>query len=55
MEMKNITAIEELTDYDLLASFLMCMMGYRSKYSKIIKQSSATQVNISGILSQVKY
>jgi hypothetical protein len=55
MECKNITAIEELTDYDLLASFLMCLIGSRSKYSKIVKMSSQNEVDISGILKQFKY
>jgi hypothetical protein len=55
MECKNITKIEELTNYDLLASFLGALIGSRSRYSKIIKQSSETEVNIAGILKQFKY
>jgi len=55
MECKNITAIEELTDYDLLASFLMCLLGSKSKYSQIIKQSAQAEVDIRGILSQFNY
>ena len=55
MECKNITAIEQLTDYDLLASFLVCLIGSRSKYSKIIKQASMTEVDIAGLFQQFKY
>jgi len=55
MESKSITAIEDLTSYDLLASFLVCLIGSRSKFSKILKQSSMTEVDISGILQQFKY
>ena len=55
MECKNITAIEELTNYDLLASFLVCLIGSRSKYSKILKQASMTEVDISGIVNMHNY
>jgi hypothetical protein len=55
MECKSINAIEELTNYDLLASFLVCLIGYRSKYSKIIKQASQSEVDIAGIFEQFRY
>lgn len=55
MECKNITSIDELTDYDLLASFLVCLLGSRSRYSQIVKISSEVKVDISGILNQYNY
>ena len=55
MNNESIKAIEELTNHDLLASFLVCLLGSKSKYSLIIKQSAQAEVDVSGFLSQFKY
>ena len=54
-ECKNITSFDDLTNHDLLASFIVALLGSRSRYSKILKQDSGANIDISGILQMHKY
>jgi hypothetical protein len=55
MEMKNIQSVEDLTNHDLLAGFLVTLLGSRSKYSKIIKRFSDQDIDISGLMESFNY
>ena len=54
-ECKNITSFDDLTNHDLLASFIVALLGSRSRYSKILKQSGGDNIDISAILSMHRY
>ena len=55
MEMKNIQNVDDLTNYDLLASFMCALLGYNSRYSKIIENFNESKVDVHGLVRMFKY
>jgi len=55
MECKNIQSTDDLTNYDLLASFIVALLGTQSKHAQVIRQINEASVDIGGLLQQYRY
>lgn len=54
-ECKSIQSSDDLQEHDLLAAFVMALLGTRSAYSRIIQRINEAKIDINGVIRQHSY
>jgi len=54
-ECKEITNMDDLQNFDLLASVMCSLLGSRSRHAKILKSINEVNIDISGLIKMYRY
>lgn len=55
MECKQISNMEDLQNYDLLASVICALIGSKSSHSKIMQKINMAEINVAGLWNKYSY